>query len=45
MKLQLIIAAVLTIAGILLLFVGFYVPPKEEIHSVSKENMEGKQKR
>ena len=33
MKLQLVIAAVLTIAGTILLFLGFYVPPEGEIHS------------
>ena len=33
MKLQLIIATVLCTAGIVLLFTGFYAPPKGEIHS------------
>ncbi len=30
---QLLVALVLTLAGLLLLFLGFYYPPKGEIHN------------
>jgi len=33
MNLQLIFAVLLTVAGLILLFLGFWLPPKGEIHS------------